>query len=68
MPYCENIECYMDSCNDCPWFNKKSFKCDIMYFNEKHTNDKHTIGGRLSSWVRRRVARAAASKSDTKEL
>lgn len=56
MPYCENIECYMDSCNDCPWFNKKSFRCDIMHFDEKST-----IGGRLSSWLRRK-ARAAASK------
>ena len=56
MPYCENIECYMDSCNDCPWFNKKSFKCDIMHFDEKYT-----LGGRLSSWLRRK-ARAAASK------
>lgn len=57
MPYCENIECYMDSCNDCPWFNKKSFRCDIIHFDEKST-----IGGRLSSWVRKRVVRKATSK------
>ena len=63
MPYCENIKRHMDSCNDCPWFNKKSFKCDIMHFDEKYS-----LGGRLSSWVRRRVARAAASKSKNKEL
>ena len=64
MPYCENIDCYMDSCYNCPWFNKKSFKCDIMHFDKKCTigDEKYTIGGRLRSWVRRKVARAVASK------